>query len=729
MTNQQISSGFFRETTKQFFASFALLAIFALTLPIGANAQQMDAKRASASNAVLKPLTQEQKILHVLNRLSYGVKSGDVEKVKQIGLDNYIEQQLNPMKIDDSTLEAKLQKFDALKMSNTELFAKYANPGAILQAVAKQNGLNRRDLQGMRQKNQDAKNGGAMENDAMTSDEMKKSDDGAMMRKPGANAANNTLIANLTDEQRQQYQEQVRELYVKYDLRRPAEMTQQLNSSRILRAVYSEKQLQEEMVDFWSNHFNVYANKAAVRWYLPEYDRDVIRPNALGNFKDLVIATAKSPAMLFYLDNFQSVAPQSNKNNGRNIERLAKMAENGRLPERAKERIRSRFPNATDEEIVQRLKQMQGAAKRERGINENYARELMELHTLGVDSGYTQKDVQEIARCFTGWTIVDARGYRKSVERMIDGGDNNMTNAALRRAGFPENAESGTFHFNEKQHDNGEKIVLGQTIKSGGGMKDGLQVIDILMKQPSTAKFIARKLAVKFVSDNPSDAFVNRIADAFSKSNGDIKTTLRAIFTDKEFFAPENYRAKIKTPFEVVASTLRVLNADTNASPQMQNLLNKMGEPLYGYQAPTGYPDTARDWVNTGALLQRLNFGLAVSSNRIAGTKVNLTKFAGTQLDDKQAVMDKFINVILNGEISPNTKATLAKQINQPIPEPTLANEKSDDSTMENDAMMQNNANGRRGQNQQVRLLPPSGNAEVNKIVGLILGSPDFQRQ
>ncbi|HLA94284.1 MAG TPA: DUF1800 family protein, partial [Pyrinomonadaceae bacterium] len=254
-----------------------------------------------------------------------------------------------------------------------------------------------------------------------------------------------------------------------------------------------------------------------------------------------------------------------------------------------------------------------------------------------------------------------------------------------------------------------------------GGVNDGLKVIDILVKNPATAKFIARKLANKFVSDNPSDALVGRVADAFSKSNGDIKTTLRALFSDKEFFAPENYKAKIKTPFELAVSSIRALGGNTNSGPAMLAMLNKLGEVPYGYQAPTGYPDSAEDWVNTGALLERLNFAVAVASNRIPGTRVDLKDY---NTKDRTQMLDRAIAEILDGEISPATRATLLKQIEQPLPEVKAGNELDDDGDEVPNMRQQKARQGR-----QSRLLEPSGNPEVFKVVSLVLGTPEFQRQ
>jgi len=685
-------------------ACLMLTAMFSPIFSIGANAQQAMLSKNSA-----KPLTEEQKILHVLNRLGFGARKGDVERVKSIGINKYIEQQLNPAAMDDTVAEAKVKHLDVLKMSNEELFAKYPNQMAVRLAVAQKNNLGKGEMAELKRKNQN--------NQAM------KNGDTTMM----PNNKQVDVEPELSEADRKKYQQEIAALYREYKLGRPQQITQQLTASRILRAAYSERQLNEVMVDFWTNHFNVYANKAATRWFLPEYDRDVIRPNALGNFKDLLTATAQSPAMLFYLDNFQSVSPDTQMNGGRQNANRQRANQANQPNAQRREELKKRY-NLTDAELDARLKQNQANPKQpkrmQRGINENYAREIMELHTLGVDGGYTQADIKEVARAFTGWTIIDPRGYRRAFASMVNGTEDRRATRQARLMGLPEDAESGEFFFNERAHEKGEKIVLGQKINEGG-MKDGLKVIDVLVNHPSTAKFIARKLAVKFVSDNPSDALVGRVAKAFQTSKGDIKTTLRALFTDKEFFAPENYRAKIKTPFEVVISAIRTVGAETNGG-QIQAMLAKMGEPLYGFQAPTGYPDTAEDWVNTGALLERLNFAVALVSNRIPGTRVNLKQFEGK---DKTQTLNQAINVVLDGEISATTKATLLKQIEKPLAEPKIAADAGDETVDGESMAMMPNQGGRKRQNPQARLLPPSGNAEVFKVVGLILGTPEFQRQ
>ena len=654
----------------------AAAAIWLLTVPA----------LASPSNAIpnAKPLTEEQKILHVLNRLGFGARPGDVEKVKAFGLEKYIDQQLNASAISDTVAEAKVKNLEVFNLSTAEVFAKYPNPGALL-----------RQLEGGRQAQANAQN---------------RNQNAAM---PPADEA------QMTADDRRERQQKLQELYRKYDLRPANQMLPQIVSNRVLRAVYSEKQLQEVMVDFWQNHFNVFSGKNAVRWYIPSYERDVLRKNALGNFKDLVVATAQHPAMLFFLDNFESVATNAQPQGGNN--RLQQAIRSGNLTPQMRERIK-RNRGITDEQLDEQIKRGQQAQNRpRRGLNENYARELMELHTLGVDGGYSQKDIVEVARAFTGWTIADPRGYRRAAAGLIRGEEERRLSRLQRQAGVPDGIDSGEFYFNDRWHDREPKNVLGQKVAEGG-VKDGLKVIDILVKNPSTAKFIARKLAAKFVNDKPSEALVGRVAEAFTKSSGDIKTTLRAVFTDKEFFAPENYRAKIKTPFELAVSSIRAVGGDTNAGPPMLAMLNKLGEVPYGYQAPTGYPDTAEDWVNTGALLERLNFAVAIASNRIPGTRVNLNPLAAK---DRASILDNAISEILEGEISAATRATLVKQMEQPLPEVKPAEEPDGDQEA---PTMAPQGQGR-NRNRQGRLLEPSGNPDIFKAVSLVLGTPEFQRQ
>ncbi|HEX8336992.1 MAG TPA: DUF1800 domain-containing protein, partial [Pyrinomonadaceae bacterium] len=341
-----------------------------------------------------------------------------------------------------------------------------------------------------------------------------------------------------------------------------------------------------------------------------------------------------------------------------------------------------------------------------RGINENYARELMELHTLGVEGGYTQKDVQEVARAFTGWTIRAPRGTG------LYGAEGEESNA-------------GSFFFNPRTHDEGEKTVLGVKIPAGGGVEDGRKVLDVLVAHPSTAKFIATKLARKFVSDTPDPALVRRVADAFHSSRGDIKTTLRALFASPEFNSAEARRAKIKTPFELTVSALRTLGAEVEVRPALVQWVSRMGEPLYGYQAPTGYPDEASYWVNTGALLERLNFALALVSNRIPGARVDLSRFVGEQAVsggavDRKAVVERFLAVALQGDISAKSREVLMKQLTAQAEAPSAAG------PADEEARGKNVRAARRERRQAGAAV---GNPEVARIAALVIGSPEFQRQ
>jgi uncharacterized protein (DUF1800 family) len=399
--------------------------------------------------------------------------------------------------------------------------------------------------------------------------------------------------------------------------------------------------------------------------------------------------------MLFYLDNFQSVSPNANRPNaGRPRQGLGAILRG--------EAIR-RPPQPQTNPAPQRP-----AAQTRRGINENYARELMELHTLGVDGGYTQKDVQEVARCFTGWTIFQPRGAGAAANALL--GDATKNNA-------------GTFYFNPRTHDDGEKVVLGHKIPSGGGIKDGLMVLDILAHHPSTAKFVATKLVRHFVSDEPSAKLVDRVATAFSRSDGDIRETLKAIFFSPEFNSPETYRAKIKRPFELVVSAIRTLGADTNGGPGTHQWIARMGEPLYGFQTPNGYSDAAESWVNTGGLLERMNFGLALASNRVQGTKVDLKKLTSESgAADNNQLLEQALKTILAGDISPETRTALVKQVDQPAVVSLLAAPKR----TEQSAEMTPQINGPRAQRPRV---DANVNDPVTKTVGLILGTPEFQRQ
>ncbi len=658
-------------------------------------------------------LNENQRILHVLNRLGFGARPGDIERVKAIGLEDYINQQLNPEKIKDAIADARIKDLPTLSMTTAELYEKYPQPGQLLRQLQRRGELPSDLAEAQKNKAKDP---------GTTQSAKPQVPDGAMTPPntvaKNENAARSEGNAKVdagppTPKDNEEYRRAIRDYYLQNGLQPPQKITGELQASRILRAVYSERQLQEVMVDFWTNHFNVFAGKGADRWLLVSYDRDTIRPNAMGKFSDLLQATAQSPAMLFYLDNFQSVSsnaqPAGGNRPGAQRGPLAQLL----MGYRANNRPQIRMSNNPEQQRPQQ--------QARRGINENYARELMELHTLGVDGGYTQKDVQEVARCFTGWTIFAPRGGAAAPQAMLNG----------RRADMlRENA--GKFFFNARAHDDGEKVVLGHKIPAGGGFKDGLMVLDILAHNPATAKFIATKLVRHFVSDSPSSALVDRVASAFTKSDGDIRETLRAIFFSPEFNSPEAYRAKVKRPFELAISALRTLGAETTGGPQLHQWIARMGEPLYGFQTPNGYSDMAESWVNTGGLLERLNFGLALAGNRIPGTRVNLKGLLGTAGEveslNKAQIMDRFLNLIVAGDITPKTKETLLRQLNEQAalalpamsPEPARVNDNTMGEMMGGPSPQQR---------QQLARANVNINDPITKIVGLILGSPEFQRQ
>jgi uncharacterized protein (DUF1800 family) len=499
---------------------------------------------ASPSGPAIPNRPDDKTILHVLNRIGFGARPGDIDRVRQMGLATYIDEQLHPERIADTAMASRLAGFETLALSSRQIAEDYYVP--------------------------------------------------AQMARRQAQLANKDAAPDAAGAQQKPRTPEQMEL-----ARKEREVIAELSEQKILRAVYSDRQLEEVMTDFWFNHFNVFAGKGATQEYLTEYERDVIRPHALGKFRDLLGATAKSPAMLFYLDNWQSVDPHAN-------DRLAAEREvRGRRAARFGLMRPPQNPNGRGQQPAQQPR---------RGLNENYGREIMELHTLGVDGGYTQQDVVNVARAFTGWTIEQPR-------------------------------QGGGFRFDPRMHDEGEKIVLGHRIKAGGGESDGEQVLDLLASHPSTAHFVATKLARRFVSDTPPPALVERAAKRFLDTKGDIREVVRTIVTSPEFFAAEAYRAKVKTPFEFVVSAVRATGAEvTDALPLVQ-AVRQLGMPLYMCQPPTGYVDRADAWVNTGALINRMNFALQLVSGRMRAVQPG----------------DAAAGAALAGDISPSTAATIAK--------------------------------------------------------------------
>jgi uncharacterized protein (DUF1800 family) len=538
-----------------------LFAVFALALALPTLSGPAATARGQREGA-----SDDQTVVHVLNRLGYGPTPATIAHVKRIGVAAYIEEQLRPERIADTAMASRLSSFSTLTRSSRELAAEYFLPAAMA----------RRDQQ---------RRSGRTPDDSPSTPTERSPEQQELMR------MQRTVIAELSQQ-------------------------------RLLRAAYSERQLEEVLVDFWMNHFNVFAGKGQVRLYLTEYERDVIRPRVFGKFRDLLGATAQSPAMLFYLDNWQSTAPPGaptstaagrDRNPGRRRTAPSDPANRGRR--------RVRVPGAPDAPMPNPAVSQQ----RPRGLNENYARELMELHTLGVDGGYTQKDVQEVARALTGWTIANPR-------------------------------VGGEFQFDPRRHDDGEKVVLGRRIKAGGGRKDGEEVLDLLARHPSTAHFIATKLARRFVADEPPPSLVARVARRFTETGGDIREVVRAIVTSPEFLGGEYRRAKTKNPLEFVVSAVRAAGVEAaNALPLVQSLRD-LGMPLYGAQPPTGYADKAEAWVNSGALLNRMNFAVALTGGRMRGLRgPNQIPVATDEARRTIAA------VALAGELSPSTAATVAR--------------------------------------------------------------------
>jgi uncharacterized protein (DUF1800 family) len=520
---------------------------------------------AARSSSAVPANADDKTIVHVLNRLGFGAVPGDVDRVRRIGLEKYIDQQLRPETIPDQGMTARLASLDTLTLNSRELAEDYFMPAQMAQRRARQQAA-------------------AQPSESAT----------------GKREARTPEQAQMMQAQRQVF----------------ADLAQQ----KILRAIYSERQLNEVLVDFWFNHFNVFAGKGLTRNYLTEYERDAIRPHVLGKFRDLLEATAKSPAMLFYLDNWQSAAPEGARIAAPNTRNRANPS-NPRRPFRRPGQIGTLPPQRTVADLPPNAQN-----RKPRGLNENYARELMELHTLGVDGGYTQKDVQEIARAFTGWTIANPR-------------------------------QGGGFVFDPRMHDDGEKIVLGHKIKAGGGDHDGKDVLDILASHPSTARFISTKLARRFVADEPPPSLIDRAAERFRDTKGDLREVVRTIVTSREFFAPEAYRAKVKTPFEFVASAARATEADSlNAMPLVQTM-RELGMPLYQCQPPTGYADRAEAWVNTGALLNRMNFAVALTEGRVRGARPPLP----SRGQSVEVARDEIVDQVLAGDLSSSTRETVAK--------------------------------------------------------------------
>lgn len=614
---------------------FSTVLLLALVAPVGAQTIT----------------TREREAVHLLQRATFGVRPADVTELLLMGRDQWLDRQLNPGRIPDQTVVAKLDAFPILEK----------DMGDQLSAYQRQQMEQRQRQQAM-----------AMDN---LSDERRQALQDSIRR---------ARVQGMTPEERQAQQ-----------MYNPQNVMTQLVSAKLTRSVYSDRQLEQMMTDFWFNHFNVFFGKGIDRYLISDYEEKAIRPNVFGKFRDLLGATAKHPAMLFYLDNAQSVAVDSmnpmNPNAARQRQQLAQFQR--MTPAQQEEFLRRR--NLTRAQVEQRMAIPNApASNRQRGLNENYARELMELHTLGVDGGYTQKDVIEVARAFTGWQFT----------RPTAGGRGEVA-----------------FVFRPQMHDRGSKTVLGKSLPANRGLEDGEQVLDLLAAHPATAKFIATKLVERFVNDQPPAELVNELTAVFQKTNGDLRAVTKALFTSPRFYDQKNYRAKVKTPFELVASAFRVTGAEVGLSRATVQTLRALGHLPYNEPAPTGFPAASEDWVNSGAMLNRMNFGLALAANQLDGIRLTPGALnAGPQPASGEAWVPGLLARLIPGAETAKLQTTIVNELKKPV-ELTAAAPA---------APAQDNAM-RRQARQNARNAQPGAPVRESaaRALGLALGSPDFQRK
>lgn len=562
-----------------------LIAVFSVVAPFVAHGTS--GQKNSQPSAFSERLSGSEKTAQALDRLTFGPRPGDSNEVERIGLRKWVEWQLHPERIaENALLVSKLKPYASLGMGPRDIFSHYPAPQLIREiAEGRQAPPSDSDLRLVTdqlvarylQKQAQSSNGAAPgeENADFAPVPLSALLSSAQIEalEHGRPEDKRTLLASIAPDRQLKFACALRpgqrrallplapvllQRNLLLSLSPQQVVLTDLASAKILRAIYSERQLEEEMVDFWFNHFNIYFNKGADRYLTTGYEREAIRPHAFGKFYDLLLATAKSPAMLFYLDNAESAAPNAPQPFARNPQN-----------------------------------------QRKRGLNENYGRELMELHTLGVNGGYTQRDVIEVARCFTGWTISPPR-------------------------------KGGEFRFNPRLHDFGPKVVLGHVIHAGGGMSDGLEVLKILANSPATAHHISLELATRFVADNPPPALVERMTTTYLRTHGDIRAVLETMIFSPEFFSKGAYRAKVKTPFEMIVSAVRASGADVESPLALDRQIAQLGEPLYLKIEPTGYSNANAEWVNTASLLGRMNFALALSKNHVPG--ISLPVNGGEQL-------------------------------------------------------------------------------------------------
>ena len=618
--------------------------------------------------------TKEQAAAHLLSRFSFGATPGQIQQVAESGLESWFEAQLNGQ-IADPAVTNKLSNYIALTYSNETIANTFLQPNQVIQAAIRAGVISRDSLK----------------------------DVGKALLRP-----------------------EIRQFAQEKGYQPLIELHRQLINQKIIRAAYSNNQLKEVLTDFWFNHFNVSLTKNQSQQFVVTYERDAIRPFVTGQFAEMLLATAKHPAMLEYLDNASSVSNDNAQN--RQQQRNPGFQRRQAAIDKALEDS-ARMGNPAAQIVMQRRKA--------EGLNENYAREIMELHTLGVDGGYQQKDVTEVARALTGWTIYPLRdeGGAGAIKRLVErvGWDN------LSKRGF---VREGDFLFRADKHDEGTKTILGKTFDGKSGYQEGVDVIRMLATHPSTANFICKKLAVRFVRDTPPPSLINKMSKVFLQSNGNIRETMIAMVSSDEFWDKANLREKIKSPFEFTISAVRATNADIQQPFQIFQWCTRMGQRFYYYQAPTGFPDKSTFWINTGSLLNRMNFGLAFASGKIPGIKVDLPALnQHREPESADEALDVYSKIFLpERPLEENNKrlkalvndANAAEKINQAA----AANTTEDDADN-----MQMNRNQRRRNNQNERAalsknskaftmsFVPGNNSTLAQVAGIIIGSPEFQRR
>jgi uncharacterized protein (DUF1800 family) len=716
-----------------------------MVVPTGVGAQRVGGARLPVEKHA-KPLTEQEKVLQALNRFTFGPRPEDVAAVESVGLQRWFEMQLHPERVDDSAFGVEMGQFPAMGLTQDQLKERFPS-SAMIRQMSKLGGAVPSDpveraiyadaeavyqakvenkaaagaqavVAGPTHDDKAVMNGAPMSYadggrlrvaGAQGSVARPPHDDGAVMNgAPGFSPELVEGVLRLAPEERfgrlvaMSPEEMLgfREVVKGKDRVRlmaglaPAQreaveamvespervVATEDMETRLLRDIDSKRQLQAVMTEFWLNHFNVYLRKNEQEPYmLPAYVQDAVLPHALGKFEDLLVATAKSPAMLMYLDNWESIGPDSQV--AGKVAAIQKARPEGKI-----------------------------AQKLPKGINENYGRELMELHTLGVGGGYTQQDVIEVAKCFTGWTI--DRPYAGNGARAKMGAD----------LGTP-----GEFVFDPKRHEPGSKVVLGHTI-SEGGMNEGLEVLHILATSPATAHFISQELAVRFVSDSPPAALVNRMAATYLKSGGDIGAVLTAMFKSKEFWAPGVYRAKVKTPLEFLASAVRASDATvTNPLPLVQ-AMDRLGMPVWGMQTPNGYGWMAEDWVSSNGLLSRMNFALVLSGNKVNGTTTDWAGVLGGDAVASAATERELEGKVLGQSASERTRAAVMAEFTNPTAQAQAAA-----GFVGAQAAGQGMGGGlvRAAAVQPVKQGGTAKQSEVplDTMAGLLMGSPEFQRR